>query len=231
MGGSPEDLGSNPSVSLSPLQIQIARLVANELNGSDFALVGGAVLIEAGVVNRTTNDLDFFGSGSMLPSESAKRVEHRLRREMLAVEVVASSPRFARLEVSKGDQRTEVDFGVDARLFAIRHTSIGPTVALREVAVDKVLAIFGRTEPRDLVDFEQLVKSFPLEGLLADAARKDRGFDRTVFNQMLQRFSSVDRADFALDDDAYRLLFRRRDEISAEVLERSDSMGNEKDNS
>ena len=56
-------------MSLSPIQIQVARLVANELNGSDFALVGGAVLIEAGVVNRTTNDLDFFGSGSMLPSE------------------------------------------------------------------------------------------------------------------------------------------------------------------
>jgi len=38
-------------VSLSPIQLQVARLVANELNGSDFALVGGAVLIEAGVVN------------------------------------------------------------------------------------------------------------------------------------------------------------------------------------
>jgi hypothetical protein len=55
---------------LSPLQERLVALVAESLAGSDFALAGGAALISQGLVERRTNDLDFFGSSEAALAES-----------------------------------------------------------------------------------------------------------------------------------------------------------------
>ena len=47
---------------LSPIQVIVVRTIAPHLENSDFALVGGAALISLGLINRRTDDLDFFGS-------------------------------------------------------------------------------------------------------------------------------------------------------------------------
>jgi hypothetical protein len=46
---------------LSPLQEQVAEIVAGLEEAEDFALAGGAALIARGDVQRQTRDLDFFG--------------------------------------------------------------------------------------------------------------------------------------------------------------------------
>src|SRR6202035_4835097 len=50
------------------------------------------------------------------------------------------------------DEVTEVDLGADAMLLPVERGELGPILAGEELAVDKILAVFGRAEARDFVD-------------------------------------------------------------------------------
>ena len=54
---------------LTPLQHQVAEIIAGLEEAEEFALAGGAALIARGEVHRQTRDLDFFG---LTPAAVAK---------------------------------------------------------------------------------------------------------------------------------------------------------------
>jgi predicted nucleotidyltransferase component of viral defense system len=193
---------------LTPLQERIAVLVAESLVDSDFALAGGAALISQGLVERRTNDLDFFGSSEQTLAERFPDVVSSLQREGFEVEVRRSTPQFARIVVRGLDSETEVDFGLDSRLFPLEQGKFSPVLSARELAVDKVLAVFGRAEARDFVDLYALEQFFKLEDLFAFAAEKDRGFDLAVFADMSKRAAVLDPSEFNLKDSEYRSLLK-----------------------
>lgn len=66
------------------------------------------------------------------------------------------NPGFARLIVGSEDDRTELDLAADARLFPAESAQPAPTLRGEELAVDKVLALFGRAGARDFVDLTAL---------------------------------------------------------------------------
>ena len=188
---------------LTPLQERIAVLVAEPLTGSDFALAGGAALISQGLVDRRTGDLDFFGSSSHELVERFPSVVHVLRSEGYEVDIRRSNAEFARIVVRGLGSETEVDFGLDSRLFPLREGEFSPVLSSKELAVDKVLAVFGRAEARDFVDLSALEQFFAMEDLFVLAAEKDRRFDLKVFAEMTKRASSLDRIEFVLNDEQY----------------------------
>lgn len=104
-----------------------------------FALAGGAALVATHVVERETRDLDFFGATARDVAALADAVHAALVAEGLSVTVHVSQAGFARLEVSDGDDATEVDLGVDARIRPAEPGLLGPTLALEELAADKSL--------------------------------------------------------------------------------------------
>jgi predicted nucleotidyltransferase component of viral defense system len=193
---------------LTPLQERIAVLIADSLAGSDFALAGGAALISQGLVERRTNDLDFFGSSEQTLAERFPDVVSSLQREGFEVEVRRSTRQFARIVVRGLDSETEVDFGLDSRLFPLEQGEFSPVLASKELAVDKVLAVFGRAEARDFVDLYALEQFFKLEDLFAFAAEKDRGFDLAVFADMAKRAAVLDPSEFNLKESEYRGLLK-----------------------
>ena len=81
---------------------------------------------------------------------------HLVRRALsgagLTVGHAQVNPGFVRFIVSHGDQVTELDLAADARLFPAEAGRIAPSLTGEELAVDKVLAVFGRAEARDFVD-------------------------------------------------------------------------------
>jgi len=109
-------------------------------------------LIIRGEVDRRTRDLDFFGLTSAAVDRLVPAVDGALRAAGLVVRHVQSAPGFARLIVERDSERTEVDLGADARLFPAEPGQPAPTLSGEELAVDKVLAIFGRAEARDFAD-------------------------------------------------------------------------------
>lgn len=191
---------------LTDLQLLVARIVADLPEADGFALAGGGALIVRGDVERRTRDLDFFGLSPDAVDQLLPAAERALALAGLDVDRVRASAGFARLMVSDGDDRTELDLGADARLFPAEPGDPAPILTSLEVAVDKVLAIFGRAEARDFSDLMALTGRYSLEDLLDLAREKDRGFEIKYFIEMLARFQRLRRAEFDLDDAEYERL-------------------------
>jgi hypothetical protein len=191
---------------LSPLQERIAEIVAGLDEAEGFALAGGAALIARGDVQRQTRDLDFFG----LTGDAVDRLIPAVHRALSAAGLIVGqaqvNPGFARLIVSDGDERTELDLAADARLFPADPGRLAPTLTGEELAVDKVLALFGRAEARDFVDLMAIEPRYGLDRLCELAAQKDRGFEPALLGEMLGRFDRLRRDEFELDDAEYERL-------------------------
>ena len=77
---------------------------------------------------------------------------------------------------------------------------------LEELGADKVLAIFGRAEPRDFVDLAELTRRVPFDELLALASAKDPGLDLAVLDQFMERVQAMRPGALGLDAESYRAL-------------------------
>jgi hypothetical protein len=128
---------------LTPLQERVAAIVGSVLADQDFGLAGGAALISQGLVNRLTNDLDFFGASGDVIREQLPVILAALTEEGFEVVIQRESPTFVRISVLGLGSETEVDLAVDARLFPLQPGENSLVLSAKELAVDKVLAIFG----------------------------------------------------------------------------------------
>ena len=189
---------------LSPLQLRVAALFAGLSEASGFVLAGGAALIARGEIDRLTRDLDFFATDAAQVDQVVPVFEDTVRNAGLTVSEVQVAAGFARLVVTDGDDRTGVDIAADARLLPADRTALGLLLSVEELAVDKVLAVFGRAEARDFVDLAALEPRFGLEHLCELAVAKDAGFDRQVFYEMLGRFDRLPRDEFDVDEDTFQ---------------------------
>ncbi len=188
---------------MSDLQRRVAALIAALPEADGFALAGGAALIARGDVDRLTRDLDFFGLSGDAVDRLLPAVEAALGDDGLAVVRVQVATGFARLAVSSPDERTEVDLASDARLFPVDDREAVPMLSREELAVDKLLAVFGRAEARDFVDLWALEPVFGLERLCGLAVKKDGGFDGGVLLEMLHRFDRLREEEFGLGRGGY----------------------------
>jgi hypothetical protein len=84
-----------------------------------------------------------------------------------------------------------------------------PTLSGEELAVDKVLAIFGRAEARDFADLAAVEARYGLERLFELAAEKDHGFTPEMFVEMAGRFSRLRPEEFGVDRQQYEQLERK----------------------
>jgi Nucleotidyl transferase AbiEii toxin, Type IV TA system len=191
---------------LTPLQEQVAAIIAGLAEAEGFALAGGAALIARGDVQRQTRDLDFFGLTSEDVDRLVPAVDRALQEAGLVVHRIQESAGFARLIVESGDERTELDLGADARLFPAEAAYPAPTLSGEKLAVDKVLAVFGRAEARDFVDLAAIEPRYGLERLFELAAEKDHGFTPEIFAEMAGRFSRLRPDEFGLDRARYEQL-------------------------
>lgn len=214
---------------LSPLQERVAIVLAGIREAEGFALAGGAALIARGISARTTRDLDFFVGDGEAVDRLLPALESALAAEGLAVERRQVAHGFARLAISAADDHTEVDLCVDHRLLPAEPTGLGPTLALEELAVNKLLALFGRAEARDFVDFAVLEPMFGLDRLCRRAADKDAGFDRGVLDEMLRRVDRIPADEFELDEDGLAALHRSttrwRTELARPPTDRGHGLG------
>ena len=164
-------------------------------------LAGGAALHFAPNSTRYSDDLDFF-------HDSEKRVAaafaaDRIRLETLAyaVQVELSLPGFVRAVVAREGNETRIDWAHDSAwrfMPLVRHPLGGLLLHPVDLAVNKVLALAGRDEPRDFVDILFVHQSIlPLPGLVWAAPGKDPGFTPLSLLELLKRRGRYHREDFA----------------------------------
>lgn len=168
--------GSSPS--LTPLQRELLAMFFERER--EFRLTGGAALVEFYLHHRLTKDLDLFGG----PGADLDRAERALRDAALAAGAeVTTLQRFAefrRLSIQRGSESTIVDLAIDRAPTVSPTRLLGNVVvdSLEEIAANKLCAVLGRAEPRDLVDLMLILRSgVQLTTALTGAGAKDGGAD------------------------------------------------------
>jgi hypothetical protein len=165
---------------LTVLQRDMLEVVAGLPDQKDFYLTGGTALAEFYLGHRVSYDFDLFTAEGDLIVPFSHQLEAASARAGLRVSVTRRFATFVEFLATKAEETLRVDLALDTPFrfeppvlseYGIRVNS------LRDLRSDKVLAYYGRAEPRDAVDLYFILQQEQLEPLLAQAARKDPGFD------------------------------------------------------
>jgi predicted nucleotidyltransferase component of viral defense system len=165
---------------LDPLQNEFLALFAALPDQDQFYLTGGTALAEYYYGHRLSYDLDFFTGQTDLVLPISYLIEKRCAERSLAVAVVRRFATFVEFSIVRGAAALKVDlaldspFRFDAPILSEHGVLVNDALDLQ---VDKVLAYYGRAEPRDAVDLYWIMQHEPVYSLFDHAARKDPGFD------------------------------------------------------
>jgi hypothetical protein len=146
-------------------------------------------------VHRTTRDIDLFWHGRSELGSLPADVAARLRADGLVAEVLQTSRNHHRLRVVAGDQSVVLDLIAETvpaielpRIHHLGSASIQVDTP-HEILVNKLCALLGRSEIRDLQDVASLLsRGGDLELACADAPRKDAGFSPLTLSWVLRDF-------------------------------------------
>lgn len=157
----------------------------------DSYLAGGAALHFAPNSTRYSHDLDFFHDATERVAEAYDHDRARLLDAGFELEVALSQPGFVRAIVTRGGNATQIDWAQDSawRFMPVVQDPLGGYL-LHDVdlALNKLLALAGRDEPRDYVDIHFVMERvLPLGPLVWAAAGKDPGFTPLSLLEQLKR--------------------------------------------
>lgn len=154
-----------------------------------FYLTGGTALAEFFLGHRRSFDLDLFTTDQGLVLPFSRVAEEGLRKEGVDVTVVRRLATFAEFQVSRGQDDLRVHFAYDTpyRFAPPVETELGWVNDYQDLVVDKLLALFGRAEPRDAVDVAFVFREVDPWELIELAPAKDPGFDLYWFARALEK--------------------------------------------
>lgn len=175
---------------LSPLQQRILACLA-PLRTPDSYLAGAAAIHFTPQSVRTSDDLDFFHDSETRVASAFGADESALRGAGFDVTVELSQPGFIRAVVVQGDESTRIDWAHDSAwrfLPTVRDPLGGYLLHPIDLAVNKVLTLAGRDEPRDFVDILYVhAHALPAPALVWAACGKDPGFGPLALLELLRR--------------------------------------------
>ncbi len=167
----------------------------------DRYLAGGAAMHFAPNSTRYSEDLDFFHDSEARVAAAFAADRARLEHLGYGVQIEISLPGFLRATVTRGAEATRVDWAHDSAwrfMPLVRDPLGGLLLHPIDLAVNKVLALAGRDEPRDYVDILFVHRQvLPLAGLCWAAPGKDPGFTPLSLLELLKRRGKYHPEDFA----------------------------------
>lgn len=188
------------TVPLTPYQEEIARLLSAN-RAPDSYLAGGAALHLEPNTTRYSNDLDYFHDAVERVAEAFGQDERTLE---LAGHDVTSDVQlrgYIRATVLRGVASTKVEWAHDSAwrfMPTVRNDVVGFVLHPMDLAINKLLALAGRDEPRDFLDIVDLHRgTLSLGALCWAAAGKDPGFTPLSLLEILRRRGKYQADDFA----------------------------------
>jgi hypothetical protein len=192
--------GRGAPVPLTDFQRRLLATLA-EAPTDDRYLAGGAALHFEPHSERYSDDLDFFHDSEARVASAFAADRTRLAAAGYAVDVELSLPGFVRAIVRKGEGATRVDWAHDSAwrfMPLVRDPLGGLLLHPVDLAINKVLALAGRDEPRDFVDILFVHReTLPLGALCWAAVGKDPGFTPMSLLELLKRRGRYQPRDFA----------------------------------
>lgn len=150
---------------------------------------------------RFSNDLDYFHDSEERVASAFAADRLVLEAAGYAIEVGLNQSGLIRAIVSKAAEATKVEWAHDSAwrfLPPLKDPLVGFVLHPVDLAVNKLLALVGRDEPRDFLDIMYAHTNVLSLGALSwAAAGKDPGFTPTLLLGLLKRRGRVRPEDFA----------------------------------
>jgi predicted nucleotidyltransferase component of viral defense system len=169
--------GSSDKDPLTPLQREVLQAFFERETG--FFLTGGAALAGFHLHHRETNDLDLFTEDPDVLERGHYALVHAAEALNASWEIRQQAPGFRRYVLSRDDDLLVVDLALDRtkpvhpEKPTIGRVRVDPP---DEILVNKLTALVGRAEIRDLVDVMALEQTgLRVEDALHAALEKDGG--------------------------------------------------------
>lgn len=180
-------MASSPPSRLTKLQLDIlAGFFARERR---FFLTGGGALAGFYLGHRQTEDLDLFSAPGPDLREVAQALHETVQDLNATLEIRSRYRDFHRYLVRRGNEECIVDLVIDrAPMLESEKAAFGEVRVdtLREIAANKVCALIGRSEIKDLVDLHHLVASgIDLEQAFTDAFKKEASAEPEILAWIL----------------------------------------------
>lgn len=166
---------------LSPLQLTALKEFFKLPLANDFFLTGGTALAGFHLFHRKSVDLDFFSHKKLEQSvleETVQKIAKKLNLEHKLLHF--SEDTFRSVVLTSPTDSVKLDFVADVPVHFGEFENFDEKIkvdSMENIAVNKITAIFGRTDPKDFVDLYFLLKKegFKLDELIAKAKKKDLG--------------------------------------------------------
>ncbi len=181
-------------------QREVAAIALAAAGEFGFVLAGGNAIAMHGIGERPSEDVDLFTNVAE-PDNFRAAVDGVLAALDAAgwhTESRTGWVTFARITASKNNATVSIDMGLDYRASPPATMTIGPVLALRDAAANKMSALYSRGLPRDFLDIDALIASrrfTPAELLgLADDVEASP-MDRTLLAdrfRLIERFPDSD---------------------------------------
>lgn len=183
---------------ISQIQKLILQKLAQNRDKGSF-LAGATVLHRDKKSPRYSQDIDFFQDIADRVAECAEQDATTLKESGFDFEWLLRTPAFHRAIVEVKGQKLKIEWAHDSafRFFPIQEDeSCGYRLHDIDAAVNKVLALAGRSEVRDFVDTIYLHNNqLALGGLVWAACGKDPGYTPELLLTQCQRHSKYTQAD------------------------------------
>lgn len=179
---------------LTEFQAALARLLSGNRTFDSYLAGGAAILIEPNTT-RYSRDLDYFHDSAERVASSYAADVALLESRGYRVAPDLNQPGYIRAIVLKGPEQTKVEWAHDSAwrfMPTIRDDRVGFVLHPVDLAVNKVLALAGRDEPRDVLDALDLHdRVLGLGPLCWAACGKDPGFTPLSILDLLRRRGRV----------------------------------------
>ena len=185
---------------LTEFQSALAEHLAENRTFDSYLAGGAATLIEPNT-ERYSNDLDYFHDSEKRVAEAFAADRDLLETRGYSVNVDLNQRGYIRAVVGFAGDSTKVEWAHDSSwrfMPTVRHEQFGFVLHPVDLAVNKVLALAGRDEPRDLLDtLYQHREVLCLGAMCWAACGKDPGFTPLSLLVLLRRRGRVREEDLA----------------------------------
>jgi len=165
---------------ISKIQKDFLNFFSKIPDQGNFYLTGGTALAEFYLGHRLSYDLDLFTVKPDIILPFSRDMERRCHASGFQLNPIRRTHTFAEFNLKMEKEESKVELAYDSPFRFKKPSATVYKINVNDyddLIVDKLLAFFGRAEPRDAVDLFFILKKESLDKIIKLAKKKDPGFD------------------------------------------------------
>lgn len=195
LGGTMYSLNNNPI--LTPYQVKLLQTFFSTDFSKTFYLTGGTALAAFYFAHRDSKDLDFFSHQKYDPLIFNDVLEKLSQATGSAISTKVKTDNYNEIYLeNKAEgwiQRLDIVQDIPKRFGELQNIDSIRVDSLENIGSNKILTVFGRTEPKDFIDLYFILHNSPLtfQHLFDLARQKDLGLSEFYLANSLTQIENI----------------------------------------